>query len=63
MICLKCGSELTGDEIGLYRKLINRAAKEYMCVPCMAEYFGVTEKLIREKIEYFKKSGCTLFND
>lgn len=30
--CMNCHVELTADEIGLYRKLFNRGAKQYMCI-------------------------------
>ena len=32
-----------------------------MCIACLAKELKVPEKLIYEKIEYFKKQGCTLF--
>ncbi len=60
--CKTCGRELTRDEIGLYKKLFNRAAVEYSCIDCTAEYLGVTTELLRKKIEDFKKWGCTLFS-
>ena len=40
---------------------MNRGAKEYLCITCFAKKFKVSEELIREKIEHFKKMGCTLF--
>ena len=45
--CMQCGKELTHNEIG---------AKQ-----CLAEHLGVTPELIDEKIEQFKRQGCTLF--
>ncbi len=59
--CRKCGSLLTRDEIGLHRKLFNRAADSFLCISCIAEYFGVTTALLEEKIRQFKEMGCTLF--
>ena len=43
------------------KKLINRGATEFFCVGCLARHFEVTEAVIRERIEYFRQSGCTLF--
>lgn len=60
-ICKKCGAALTNDEIGLHKKLFNRGATEFFCIKCCGEYFSVSTALLEEKIEQFKKSGCTLF--
>lgn len=59
--CLKCGKTLTFDEMGLYKKLINRGATEFTCKKCLAEYLRVTEETLDGKIEQFRRDGCTLF--
>ncbi|MDE6674204.1 MAG: hypothetical protein K2K19_05240 [Acetatifactor sp.] len=59
--CRECGRLLTRDEIGLHKKLFNRAAASFLCISCSAEYFGVTTGLLEEKIRQFKEMGCTLF--
>ena len=59
--CQKCGRELTHDEIALYKKLISKVATKYMCIDCLAEYFEVSTTLLEEKIDQYKKLGCTLF--
>lgn len=59
--CMKCGRQLAYDEVALHRKLINRGSIEFMCITCLGEYFKVSEDVLREKIQYFKKTGCTLF--
>jgi len=59
--CMICGRKLERDEIALTRKLINRGATEFMCITCLADKFKVSEERLREKIEYFKSYGCTLF--
>lgn len=60
--CIKCGRPLNRDDIGAYRRFVNRGATEFLCVECLAEHFKCPAKLIYSKIEYFKNSGCTLFN-
>ena len=59
--CRKCGRKLIPVEVGATRKFINRGATEFLCLTCLAEEFRVTEELLLERIEYFKKQGCTLF--
>ena len=60
---MKCGAELCNDDIGITKKLINRGATEFMCIHCIAEYFGVSEELISKKIEEYRAYGCSLFTD
>lgn len=60
--CYVCGkAPLSKDEIGLTRKLIDKKTKIFYCLPCMADYFEVTEEELIAKIEEFKAEGCTLF--
>lgn len=60
-LCTVCGASVTGDEIGLYRKLINRGASDYLCKSCLAKRFDCEIALLDEKIAQFKQMGCTLF--
>ena len=59
--CMKCGRTLTADEIGIYKRMVNRGADKYLCASCLAEHFHISEDLIYEKIEHFRQMGCTLF--
>ena len=54
--CRECGRALTADEIAVTRKLINRGARSFYCVDCLAAYFEVTPEEIRERIAYFRQS-------
>ena len=56
-----CKENLTKDEIGATRKLIDKDAKEFFCIDCLADYLGCTVDELLEKIEEFKEEGCTLF--
>ena len=49
------------DEIALTKKLINRGMEKFFCLTCLAKSFSVSEELLKEKIEQFKRMGCTLF--
>ena len=59
--CMVCKRKLERDEIALHKKLVNRGAPEFMCIACLGKHFDVSEERLREKIQHFKDSGCTLF--
>ena len=60
-VCVKCGKSLTYNEIGAYRKFVNRGAKDFLCKECLAKQLGISPERIDQKIEEFKLQGCTLF--
>lgn len=60
-VCMKCGRELSYNEIGAYRKFINRGADRFLCRECLAAHLKVEPEVIDQKIELFKQQGCTLF--
>jgi len=59
--CITCGRELTLDEMGLSKKLINRGAAEHKCIACLSAYYQVGEQRLRELIEQYRAQGCKLF--
>ena len=60
-VCMQCGRELTFNEIGAHKKFINRGARQYLCLNCLAARLDVSPELINHKIEQFRQMGCTLF--
>lgn len=58
---MQCGRELSADEIGLHKKMINRGSTEFMCIACLAAFFHCEEKLLKQKIQQFREEGCMLF--
>lgn len=58
---MKCAKVLTTDDIGLHKKMVNRGATEFMCIDCLSEHFHIDKAVLLDKIEYFKKMGCTVF--
>jgi len=61
-ICYVCGKEeLSKNEIGLTRKLLDKASKRFYCLDCLAEYLEVDTEFLLVKIEELKEQGCTLF--
>ena len=63
LYCGLCGSRISRDEAALNRKLSGIQTQEFLCLGCMAEELGVTEQDLQHKIEDFRESGCTLFED
>ncbi len=59
--CKDCGKQLNKDEVALYRKLVDRDAKEYLCIDCLSAVFGCSVEDLEIKIDEFKEQGCTLF--
>ena len=59
--CTECGAVLVDDDIGATKKLVDRGATAYRCVPCLAKHFRVEEAKLREKIEEWRAYGCSLF--
>ena len=61
--CIVCQNTLVRDEIAMTRKLINRGATQFMCIPCLARHFEATVEMLLERMQYFKDMGCTLFDE
>lgn len=61
-LCRQCGAPLGGDDIAIYKKLVNRGAQEFLCISCLADFFQVPREEIEKRIRYYKESGtCVLF--
>ena len=60
--CVRCGAPLMKDDVAMTRKMINRGAESFYCLPCLADHFELTVDILREKIKEFKAMGCTLFD-
>lgn len=61
-VCYVCGKEnLSKNEIGLARKLLDKNTKRFYCLDCLAEYLEVDTEFLLEKVEEFKMQGCALF--
>ena len=62
--CRNCQKELSRDEVGIYKRLVDRSASDgdCLCKECLARGLGVTAEVIDEKIAHFKEIGCTLLS-
>ncbi|TAL39057.1 MAG: hypothetical protein EPN93_03000 [Spirochaetes bacterium] len=60
--CYVCGKQdLSKNEIGLIKKLIDKDAKRYYCIDCLSEFLEVDTEFLLAKVEEFKEQGCILF--
>ena len=60
--CAVCGKvNLSKNEIGLTKKLLDKEAKRFFCLDCLAEYLETDAEFLLAKIEEFKEQGCQLF--
>lgn len=59
--CMQCVKALTFNEVGAYKKFVNRGSTSFLCKTCLAAKLGVTVEQIDEKIDQFRAQGCTLF--
>jgi len=61
-VCLNCGKEILGDESAIYRKLVNKLADKFLCIPCLAIHFNCKEEDIHDLIKYYRETGiCAMF--
>ncbi len=61
-MCKACGAQLFADDIAIHRKLVERGAKAFFCIDCLAERLGCTRKDIEDLIAHYRKTKeCTLF--
>ena len=62
MNCAACGRELSRNEQGLSRKLINRGTATLYCLDCLGAMFRLSHEQLQELIDHFRAAGCTLFD-
>lgn len=60
--CYMCGKEdLSKNEIGLTKKLLDKNSSRFYCLDCLAEYLEVDTEFLLVKVEEFKVQGCKFF--
>lgn len=60
-LCMNCGAALSGDDVGMYRKAVNKEAEHCLCLDCLAAKYRVSRAYFEEKIAFLRKNGCLLF--
>lgn len=59
--CCKCNAPVDYNVIGLNKRLLGRGVQHFMCLHCLAEFFGTSESALQHKIDEFRDDGCPLF--
>ena len=62
--CQYCYADLSKDEVGLSKKLLEADTKrgKFTCINCMSGMLEVSADELKVKIEEFKAEGCKLFS-
>ena len=61
ILCKVCGSNVEKDAIGLYKKIIDKNSKRFLCLNCLANHLDTSVDELEIKIQEFKDEGCKLF--
>ena len=60
--CKECNAPIYADDMAIYMKLVRRDADEFLCIDCLARYFGCTRQDVEKLIKYYRENGtCGLF--
>lgn len=59
--CISCGKALEPDEYGMSLKCIARDGSKLLCFECMAKETGASVWYLKERVEFLREQGCTLF--
>ncbi|MEN1986373.1 MULTISPECIES: hypothetical protein [Paenibacillus] len=61
-LCTSCSVPLSSDDVGIYIKLVSRAAQQFLCIDCLGVKLNCGREPIEKLIRYFRESGnCALF--
>lgn len=60
-LCLRCGGSVSRDAEGLYRKIVNRNAENFLCIDCLAAQLCIEPEALLALVERFRRAGCSLF--
>jgi hypothetical protein len=59
--CHCCNKRIDNNEIALNLKLLGKQIGIFRCYQCLSEYLSCEEKKLEEMAEYYKNSGCIVF--
>jgi hypothetical protein len=59
--CHNCTNELCNDEIALNLKLLGKHIGTFQCYHCLSKYIGSDITKLQSMSEYYRSSGCILF--
>lgn len=59
--CMCCGKKLKKDDVAATMKFYGRLVESFKCCGCIAKDLGVKTKELKNKLKFFKETGCDLF--
>lgn len=59
--CMCCGKKLKKDDVAATMKFYGRLVESFKCCGCIAKDLGVKTKELKNKLKFFKETGCNLF--
>lgn len=59
--CMCCGKKLKKDDVAATMKFYGRLVESFKCCGCIAKDLGIKTKEVKDKLKFFKESGCDLF--
>lgn len=59
--CMCCGKKLKKDDVAATMKFYGRLVESFKCCGCIAKDLGIKTKELKDKLKFFKESGCDLF--
>ncbi len=60
--CAQCHKPLSGVEVAAHRKLVNRGASSFLCLPCLCARFRISEEDVLLRLRLAQQQGCLLLH-
>lgn len=62
-LCKECGGVLTFNEVGLYRRMVDREPFQCLCKTCLAKQLSCSVELLDQKIRELIYLECSLVTE
>lgn len=59
--CMCCSKKLKKDDVAATMKFYGRLVEDFKCCNCIAKDMGIKTKELKDRLKFFKESGCDLF--
>lgn len=59
--CVNCNLTVNNDEVALNVKILGNQISMIRCYQCLSDVLGCDETKLENLANYYKSSGCTIF--